>query len=311
MRQNKTAAIIPSKGIGDALLMMVASHRLLLNGYKVTTFHEGLIDLEEWFPGHQFKKRPSLEQLKELSTAYDLLIVQNDNSEKIAQLLKHAREKCAIFYPTYRAYKHAPLTTLDHVFAPEKSMVENIALSIAELLHLFDASKDNGLRTPATFVHRKYPKRIVIHPTSSVKSKNWPPEKFIALAHLLKERHFSPVFVVSNEEKKEWTFLENIPLELQTFNKTSQLAAFLYESCGVIGNDSLLGHLGSNLNIPTIVIADNAVQMQLWRPDWLRGQIVTPSRLIPNLKFFRIREKWWGEFISPKKILAIVEKNFR
>lgn len=362
MKKSKTAAVLPSKGIGDALLMMIASHQLLLQGFEVTTFHEKLFELQTWFKeGHRFAKRPdlrdcpqtiklsdssnlfddfsrsslaayaggaigakelreksqkgsedddfrvcgqSLKALEEIALNFDLIIIQNDNSENIPFLIQKARSRLSIFYPTYQAYKHAPLFTLDQVFLPNQSMASNIAKGIADLLNISSVSKDNGLTPPSHLVHQKHKTRIILHPTSSEPSKNWSWQSYLLLAKKLQDQNFNPVFVMSKQEQKESSF------DLATFQRLDELASFLYESGGMIGNDSLLGHLASNLNIPTIIIAQNQKLLQLWRPDWLKGELVTPPSWIPNLKLLRIREKWWRSFISTKKILKLVEKKF-
>ncbi len=289
MKKGKRAAVIPSKGIGDALLMMVASHQLLLHGYEVVTFHEKLKELQNWFSGHQFEKKENLK-----TSCFDLIIAQNDNSNSIADLIGSAREKLSIFYPTYHAYKHASLSKLDQVFDASLPMADNVANSIALLLGI-SASKDNGLRPPSDREHKRYKKRVVIHPTSSLISKNWSAHRFIKVAHLLEKKGFKIVFVVSLDEKKEWDFL---PFELQAFATLDALAAFLFESEALIGNDSLLGHLASNLGLATVILADNAQLMQLWRPGWHPGVVLTPPLWVPS----KIRENWWRILISPKKV---------
>lgn len=287
--KNKKAAVIPSKGIGDALLMMIASHQLHLHGYNVTTFHEKLNELQDWFLGHHFEKKENFD-----ATQFDLIIAQNDNSPLISSLILQERKRLSIFYPTYYSYKHAPLSKLDLVFDPNEPMASNIAKSISVLLNSA-ISKGNGLRVPTHLVHHKYSKRIVIHPTSSLASKNWSAHQFIQVAKLLKRKGFDPVFVMSSEEKKQWG---DVLFKVQTFERLDALAAFIFESGGLIGNDSLLGHLASNLNIPTVIIADNAKLLKLWRPGWFSGSVVTPPSWIPN----KIREKWWRELISSKKV---------
>ncbi|HSX12129.1 MAG TPA: glycosyltransferase family 9 protein [Rhabdochlamydiaceae bacterium] len=287
--KNRQVAVIPSKGIGDALLMMIASHQLLLHGYEVTTFHEKLKELQDWFVGHRFAKKETLE-----TGHYELIIAQNDNSPFISSLIEKARAPLSIFYPSYHSYKHAPLFKLDQVFNAAQPMADNIAASISRLLG-GSPSKENGLCAPNHLTHRKYQKRIVLHPTSSLPSKNWSPVKFLKVAAHLKRKGYEPVFAVSMEEKKAWDFLS---FELQAFDRLDALAAFLFESGGLIGNDSLLGHLASNLQIPTLVIADNPHLLALWRPGWLLGAVVTPPAWVPS----KIRERFWRSLISSKKV---------
>jgi hypothetical protein len=84
------------------------------------------------------------------------------------------------------------------------------------------------------------------------------------------------------------------------FSNLDDLAMYVYQSGFVIGNDSLVGHLASNLQIPTIIVADKNERMKLWRPGWLEGSVVTLSPWVPRWKFF---EKNWQHFISSARVL--------
>ena len=141
--KQKTAAIITSKGIGDGLMMMVAAHRLLQEGYLVTTYHNLLHQLSDWFEGHNFRRVPS--SYEEELQSYDLIIMQNDNSERsrhITQLFQKGKlQSLSIFYASYEKSKHAPLTSWDQVFHPHWPMVENIAKAVAVLLQTKQVSK--------------------------------------------------------------------------------------------------------------------------------------------------------------------------
>jgi hypothetical protein len=305
----KTAAIIPAKGIGDALLMMIASHQLLKKGYQVTTYHPYLSQLKSWFPQqHSLKESYSLEEL----ASFDLVIAENDNSKRIQELKYFFNQKSSnalsLFYPTYTPSKNGPLFNLDQTFLPHLPMADNIALAIARLLNSKDISKDNGLAIPEGLVHRFYKERIVIHPTSSDARKNWPVGKFLKLAELLKERGFEPVFTVSPTERESWLYVEEKGISVPLFESLDELAHFLYESAYVIGNDSVVGHLASNLQIPTLIISNNRERMRLWRPGWLPGEILTPPEWVPNFKFLRIRERYWHAWITPKHALKQFER---
>ena len=105
------AAVICSKGMGDGLMMMAASHRLKLEGYEVTTFQDCLGQLKEWFPGHSFDKRSTIESLD----PFDLILLQNDNTPFSFNLIDRYRGKIHVFYASYEEGKHRPLTSKDSV----------------------------------------------------------------------------------------------------------------------------------------------------------------------------------------------------
>lgn len=290
---SRSAAVIPAKGIGDALLMMIASHHLLKAGYKVTTFHPQMKELESWFPGHHFESIPPSDFFH-----FDLVIFENDNSQRIQKLLNGS-----VFYPTYSPDKHGPLFALDQVFNSDLPMVDNIAHGIANLLHLPGISKDNGLLPPSHLSFRHHEKRIVLHPCSNDAEKNWPKRKFLSVAHVLRKKGYEPVFATSLSEQEDWKDVEQEGFSLPSFSNLSALATFLYESGYLVGNDSLLGHLASNMHLPTLIIANDEKRMRLWRPAWRLGAVITPSLLLPNFKPLRLRKKHWKCWISSTKVL--------
>lgn len=276
---NKRAVVLPCRGIGDALLMMIVSERLRREGLEVTTIHPALVELQSWFPGHRFAKDWDF-------SPDDWVIVENDNSDRIESLKKQFRRNLTIFYPTYSFQKHGLLSPLDRVFDAKKPMAENIAEAISTFYNASEVSKENGLVPPGDYLHRMHRQRVLIHHTSSADEKNWLREKFEEVSRGLDRRGFEPVFVPE-------------------FDSLSELAAYVYESGFAIGNDSLIGHLASNMNIPTLIIADKADRMQLWRPAWLHGEVVTLPDWLPRWKFF---EKNWQYFISSARVLKAFDQ---
>jgi hypothetical protein len=304
----QSAAVLPALGIGDALLMMIASHQLQQKGCAVTTFHDSLPELSPWFPGHIFQRRLSEGDLIASLASYDLILAENDNSPLIRQLIAHHRPRLCIFYPTYLATKHAPLSSLDKVFNGNVPMTENIARAIAELIGTALPSKENGLTPPPLLVHRSKKEQILIHPTSRVPAKNWKAAGYLKLARALCSRGFKPLFCIGPQERDAWNFVTGEGFSLAESSTLCDLASLVYESGFVIGNDSLICHLASNLNIPTLIIANDEKRMRLWRPGWLKGQLVLPPAYLPNWKFLRLKENHWQHFISKGKVLRSLDK---
>jgi ADP-heptose:LPS heptosyltransferase len=92
--------------------------------------------------------------------------------------------------------------------------------------------------------------------------------------------------------------------EFATTPTLSDLATLVYESALVIGNDSLLGHLASNLNIPTLILADDPERLQLWRPDWAPSHLLFPPAYLPK----RLRKKYWSHLISPQRVFHTAKR---
>lgn len=299
-------AVVPSSGIGDGLIMMVSSHRLYCQDYVVTTFSKPLLELKAWFANHHFAERPPLEKIEEIMSSFDLIILQNDNSpfaKTLSALYNEGKIKAlSIFYPSYEEHKHPPLTPLDRVFHEKQTMVDNTSKAISCVLGLNHTSKNNGLTVPPSLVHRKYKNRVLLHPSSLNPQKKWPQDKFLRLAHLLEDEGFSPVFCLPPSERETWDHKIKGRFPLPLFPTLSDFASYAFESGYLIGNDSGLGHLCSNLQIPTLILSSDK-NIRLWRPGWYKGDILTPPRWIPNLKGSRLRESKWHLFISPYQVL--------
>lgn len=302
-------AVICSQGIGDGLIMMVASHRLFSRGYTVTTYQDALHQLSDWFPDHQFQKRSSLTSLEEQLKPYDLIILQNDNSPlsfKVIELYKQGKlHNLSVFYSSYEKRKHPPLTSWDRIFDRSKPMVDNVAKAVASVMQCTQISKNNGLVTPIHLTKMCHPKRILIHPTSTVHKRTWSRQKFLDVAESLTKGGYEVAFCVSPPERSDWIQFEKKGLLVPKFPSLADLAAYVYESGFLIGNESGTSHLASNLHIPTLIIASCRKQMALWRPGWFTGKVITPPRYIPNFKRSRLRENKWQTFISVKRVIRV------
>ena len=164
-------------------------------------------------------------------------------------------------------------------------MVENI---YAACLQWFGStSEGNGLIPPQGLIHRKYPRRVAIHPTSSEKNRNWPWRKFDLVAKKLQNLGYHPIFLVEQGDRHWLSSLE-------------ALASFLYESGAFLGNDSGPGPLASYLNIPSLILGKNEKHLRLWRPGWRPAEVITPPRWSSYWKGSRERWQW---FISTRRVV--------
>lgn len=289
------SALLCASGIGDGLLMMIVAHHLKKCRMHPTVFHDSAEILTPLFEEHSFMQHCSLEALED----FDTVIVENDNSKRAWDLFRlrdqGKMEHVRFLFPTPSPnFKEG-----DFLFNPKLPVATNLSAACAELLGS-PPSKENDLTLPHG-VHEKYAKRIVIHPTSNDPKRNWKKSQFLKLAERLKQEGFSPVFIVSPEERKEW---EGLGIELPSFPSLKEVALFIYESGYLIGNDSGLGHLASNLGIATVTISGNPKRVRLWRPDWAHGKVVTLPFPLPNFKgiHFRMRENHWQKFVSVNKV---------
>ena len=296
---NKAVLLAPN-GIGDGLLMMIAHHQLKIAGYDVTLYHEKAALLCPLFPESKIALPGEI-------PPSDLLIVLNDNSKRAWDLIRNRKKT-----PELRFLFPTPCKAMqpeDFLFSPKKPVASNIQEALKHILGR-SVTKENGLYVPKS---AKVQKRILIHPTSADVKRNWLPRQFMDLARQLTRKGFTVAFATSPEERPYWKFVEREFL-LPEFSSLLEMASFI-SSCEVlIGNDSGIGHLASNIGVPTFTISGNKKRLQLWRPDFTKGEIATVPFPLPNFKgiHFRMRENLWQCFLPvktvTKKFLKFYEK---
>jgi ADP-heptose:LPS heptosyltransferase len=294
---NKKAAVICSSGIGDALILSIASHHLKKLGATVTTFHKLLPNFGRWLEEGDYRPLTNSEEL----LSFDLIILQHDNTP-LAHSIASLRKKglpIYILYPNYRPSKHGELTAFDYAFNEEKTMVDNLCDALKTLFG-GNVTKRNALTPPTGLVYRKHPNRIALHPTSGAAWRNWPKERFLALAERLKKMGLEPQFLLSPKEHADWPHSPYLPT-------LEEFSSYLYESGAFIGNNSGPGHLASYLSIPHIILAHQDRHMKLWKPGWMLGTCLLPPKWIPNWKGLRWREKYWNKVITKYRVLNNLE----
>jgi len=297
----KEAALLCASGIGDGLLMMIGAHHLKLGGYTPKIFHDAAKDLSLLFESHTFTPHVPLEALEAELQKYERVIVENDNSARAWHLFKLREEgklkHVIFFFPTpSKNWREG-----DFLFVPKLPVASNLSAACQKTLGT-PSTKENDLTLPQDKTYKKYPKRIIIHPTSNDPKRNWKQKQFLSLAKKLESKGFSLAFCVSPSERKGWDGIKGV--SLPKFSSLKEVKAYIYESGFLIGNDSGLGHLASNLGIPTLTISGNPKRVRLWRPDWALGKVITVPFPLPNFKGInmRVRENFWQNFIPVNRV---------
>lgn len=297
----KQIAVLSASGFGDALLMMIGAHQLSKAGHSVTLFHPNpalvapLFDTSVTFlpyPEHfgAFK-------------VYDLVLLENDNSEKAYRLFKMRQngelDQLHVFF-----HKPSPMQEYhDTLFDQNESVAVNLQGALTRWIKT--PTLDNGLKDFKTM--KPCPYRIAIHPSSQDKKRNWSLAKFISLANALKNLGYDPIFTLSEKEKELYPSLFSSGHTVKIFEDLPSLAIF-YATCSYfIGNDSGPGHLASSLKIPTLTISGNLKHVRKWRPGFYDNAIITPSLPLPNFKglHFSLRDDHWQKFVSASKVLRV------
>lgn len=183
----KKAVVVPSKTIGDALILMIASNHLKKAGFDVTIMHDKIIELKNWFPKYHFEK------YSDDFSEYDQIIYQHDNTKSIYinELKKKYTPKFSIFYFTYKKSKHGALDNTDVALRNDEPIVHSLAKSCKKFFNFDKKTLDTGVEIPKDLIFKKYSKRVVIHPSSSDKNKCWSKKKYIKLCKKIKKKRFT------------------------------------------------------------------------------------------------------------------------
>ncbi len=308
------AAVFCPPGLGDGINFFVLSNQLHLNGWHVDTYHNTLGQLQEWLPQLNALLYPSLSLIYDVLNAYDhFFIAYNDQNTFLLRLVEEGKRRFpdrvhVIYMMPSKNIVNEPYFS-DCLTNPKLSVAENLRVFCASILRLPKITRSSGFIPPIGLIHRKCPERIVIHPTSSRRTKNWPREKFVKLALYLQEEGHEIAFALgSSQEREEWSEMLSLGFSLPVFPTLRCLADYLYESGFLIGNDSGLGHLSSALGIPTLTFSRKESFAKMWAPSFTKGAVVYPSPWIPNLSGFRLRDRYWKTFISVGKVRRAFER---
>lgn len=298
-RFNVRALVLSCLGLGDGLISLVLSHNLKNQGHEVLTLHPFLKALQSWFPDLPIEP-PSCLQLGDLGS-FDKIFLFHEKTPRMLEIqeycLKNHPDKIVILNPIASTRTDYPFWE-NGKFDGSKTFVDNLVDYCSRELGLKNVTKNNGIRIPEHVQLKKYPKRIVIHPTSSQEKKNWPWEKFMGLARKLEMQGWDPQFLLTKEEKDKYP-----SCSCPEMRNLEEMAAFVAESGAMIGNDSGIGHLASCLGLPTVTICRKAQTAYFWRPAWGKSSVVAPPPWLFNLKWMRWRDRHWKKFISETEVL--------
>ena len=278
-------AVLGGQGLGDNLLEMVLLENARQAGLQVTMFCSRMCELSNWFPQHSLVASLQPEEREQALADFQLILFPKAPWPE-------ASRSIADNWLNY-----------DQLYRKNSNRAEDMAHISAQVFQLAQPTLSPGIRPPASLKHRRYQKRVCIHPTSAELSKNWLPQRFLALAERLQNKGFEPVFIMSSAEQQAWQPIIADRFPLHGFAAVDQCAAFLYESGFFIGNDSGGGHLASCLDVPVLSIHGRKGKAKVWRPGWGQVEVVTP---LLNVIGGSLRQHLWKYFLS----VAAVERGF-
>ena len=273
--QPRRVVLLLSSALGDSLLFCIVAHNARRRGMHVSVFGDQAMLLKGWLPDLAVAPTPSRADLPKILSAFDV-VLQLHTDRPFADV--------SVCHPNVRV-----LADIPNASSPE-SMVDRLAGFCRSEWSIDNPERHNGLRAPEGLVHRRYAKRVVIHPTASTQDKCWLPSRFIALGKALRRAGYDPQFVLAPHERAAWPAVEREGMGMPVFASLSDVAAWIYESGWFIGNDSGIGHLASNLQIPTLSLFMRRGIARTWRPDFGHARILIGGGFIPT---GRLKERYW------------------
>lgn len=263
-------SVVSSPGVGDLAILHIVSHHLKLAGHEVITVSPHRFG--RWLEGYQFG---------ELGPS-DAIFLQHDNSSRSNEIRQ--MKNVYTFFGSHKESKHGPLKPeFDFVADLNQPMVTNIVTCLKTLFGI-QATTENGFSPPPNLVHKRFPNRIAIHTSSGLAFRNWPIKKFQKFIAWAKKEGFEPI-------------------PFSQFPTLEELVSFIYESGYFLGNDSGPGHIASYLKIPNLIIGREERHMRHWRPGWGYNTVITPPKWVPNFGSLKIREKYWSQFITARRVI--------
>jgi heptosyltransferase III len=275
-----------SNAIGDSLISMIIVSNLQKNGVDVTVYGNPAYALRHWFPDVTVHPLPTEEASAGTFASYDTVLQMQWNQPLVRLLDVHPRVR----------------TLHDVEFGAHPGcMAERFADFCRSELKLDGVSLGNGIAAPADLLHRRYARRVVIHPEASTDDKRWPAERFVKLARLLQKKGYEPHFVIAPHERERWKNVRMFDVPVPQFDDIGTLAAWVYESGYFVGNDSGVGHLASNLGIPTVSLFRRRGVSARWRPAWGAVEVILPWQWVPTS---RLKERLWKETLTCSRVMA-------
>lgn len=311
------AAVITSEGLGDGLIMTVVAQHLAKLGYSVDIFNPHLEELKAWFPDYNFKKPENLISQQNAANSnyehlasYDWVFCQHSNTPFVKELKTNRQKlkRCSFIYAAFNPQRHSPLNPDDFICHDDLPLVHSLQMMGKDFFKLKDLTKKPSIKIPSHLVFQKNKKRLLIHPTSTCPIRTWDKKKYLLFAKKLQAQGYEIAFVMHPKEREYWEKIIPRGFLIPFFKHLSDLAAYIYESAALIGNDSGPAHLASLLNLPTLIITNDPKRLILWQPGWKKSLLAFPPNWVPNFKFLRLKINHWQKFTSVTRILKAFEQ---
>lgn len=275
--KSQKLALVPAKGLGDALIWMALYFNLRIYS-DLVLFSNVLCGMESCFDNVEI--RPLNDDAISSLSSFDQVIASDHAHVPLPLGASIVHEKDF----------DKSLCFLDNLMVFAKKSL-NLRIETKELFFNFDTAN-----------HRKEKNRVLIHPLSTSLHKNWTKARFLRLAERLQRAAYHPVFCMDVNERAAFG---DCAFDIVSFERLGDFATYCHESGYFIGNDSGPGHLCSALGIPVLSIFSRLSYARLWRPGWGRSIVVSP--FVP-LFGASLKIKYWQYFLTSAKVFKAFQK---
>jgi heptosyltransferase-3 len=283
LKPGEALALVTSYRLGDSLLAMILVHHLTRAGYQVGVFSQAVYALREWFPG---------------VTVYPFEALENEGRKYLHLWYERPNRKV----PRRPDPQSGEVVFLNRTpwYQRPVSMAEVYLSLCREGLGISAFSPENGLQVPQGVSGDKDLKKVILHPTSSSRLKNWPLSSFLALARMLRNEGYEVECILAPEEKGKAERIKEKGLACFVRADLSRVAERLRQAGWFIGNDSGLGQLASNVGTPTLILFPLPRRAARWLPCWAPARAVWPAlpERVPEI----FRHLLWKYAIKPETV---------
>jgi heptosyltransferase-3 len=278
--------LLPARALGDGLLTLVLARNLLAAGHPVRFHHSQLHALRAWFPAVAIEPLPEAAARDALVQGADALFVGDPELLSPAQRSPQGERPWLIF-------------TKDH-WDRRRPYLHSLATASTRAFQFPWTGDENGMTPPGESLATKVKRRVCIHPLSARPQKNWPASNFVELAGLLSKAGYEPVFLLAPGEEEIWESVAGSAFPTAVPGPLDEVALWLGASGAAIATDSGIGHLASNLGVPTLSLFRKPSSARFWRPAWGTVRVVTPPLRLPGKRGHRL----WGHLLTPRRVAA-------
>ena len=132
-----------------------------------------------------------------------------------------------------------------------------------------------ALKSKGEYFHG--PGRVfAIHPGSGSVKKNWPAANFLRLADKIEKKGGRPYIILGEAEeniRKQWTAF---PYPVTFGQDLAEIASFLVNCSGFVGNDSGITHLSAAVGIRTVALF-GPTNPRVWGPRGRNVAVIGPA----------------------------------